>query len=134
MLFQVRTIFITGLPEDVKERELQNLCRWLPGFEASQLNFKAEKPMGFALFNSPHQAIAAKDILQDMLFDPEAKSVLHTEMAKKNLFVKRGHSHSIQFLFYFYGTITSQIMSFSQIMSVSLIQFNHTISACSGWR
>lgn len=92
MLFQVRTIFITGLPEDVKERELQNLCRWLPGFEASQLNFKAEKPMGFALFNSPHQAIAAKDILQDMLFDPEAKSVLHTEMAKKNLFVKRGHS------------------------------------------
>jgi hypothetical protein len=47
--------------------------------------------MGFALFSSPHQAIAAKDILQDMLFDPESKSVLHTEMAKKNLFVKRGH-------------------------------------------
>ncbi|CAJ2656530.1 unnamed protein product [Trifolium pratense] len=87
---EVRTIFITGLPEDVKERELQNLLRWLPGFEASQLNFKAEKPMGFALFSSPHQAIAAKDILQDMLFDPESKSVLHTEMAKKNLFVKRG--------------------------------------------
>ncbi|GAU16177.1 hypothetical protein TSUD_298070, partial [Trifolium subterraneum] len=87
---EVRTIFITGLPEDVRERELQNLLRWLPGFEASQLNFKAEKPMGFALFSSPHQAIAAKDILQDMLFDPESKSVLHTEMAKKNLFVKRG--------------------------------------------
>lgn len=51
--------------------------------------------MGFALFSSPHQAIAAKDILQDMLFDPDSKSVLHTEMAKKNLFVKRGNS--IQF-------------------------------------
>ncbi|XP_050894449.1 cell wall integrity protein scw1 isoform X2 [Lathyrus oleraceus] len=87
---EVRTIFITGLPEDVKEREIQNLLRWLPGFEASQLNFKAEKPMGFALFTSPHQAIAAKDILQEMLFDHESKSVLHTEMAKKNLFVKRG--------------------------------------------
>jgi len=87
---EVRTIFITGLPEDVKERELQNLLRWLPGFEASQLNFKAEKPMGFALFTAPHQALAAKDILQDMLFDPDTKSVLHTEMAKKNLFVKRG--------------------------------------------
>ncbi|KAL3007898.1 hypothetical protein AAZX31_07G003000 [Glycine max] len=87
---EVRTIFITGLPEDVKERELQNLLRWLPGFEASQLNFKAEKPMGFALFSAPHQALAAKDILQDMLFDPDTKSVLHTEMAKKNLFVKRG--------------------------------------------
>ncbi|QHO38727.1 RNA-binding protein with multiple splicing [Arachis hypogaea] len=40
---EVRTIFITGLPEDVKERELLNLMRWLPGFEASQLNFKAKK-------------------------------------------------------------------------------------------
>ncbi|KAE9584483.1 putative RNA recognition motif domain-containing protein [Lupinus albus] len=87
---EVRTIFITGLPEDVKERELMNLMRWLPGFEASQLNFKAEKPMGFALFASPHQAHSAKDILQDMLFDHQSKSVLHTEMAKKNLFLKRG--------------------------------------------
>ena len=25
-----------------------------------------------------------------MVFDAESKSVLHTEMAKKNLFVKRG--------------------------------------------
>ncbi|KAF7843154.1 U1 small nuclear ribonucleoprotein A [Senna tora] len=86
----VRTIFITGLPDDVKERELQNLLRWLPGYEASQVNFKGEKPMGFALFTAPQQAVAAKDILQDMVFDAETKSVLHTEMAKKNLFVKRG--------------------------------------------
>lgn len=28
--------------------------------------------------------------LQDLVFDAETKSVLHTEMAKKNLFVKRG--------------------------------------------
>lgn len=54
--------------------------------------------MGFALFSSPHQAIAAKDILQEMLFDHESKSVLHTEMAKKNLFVKRGHSIQLIFL------------------------------------
>ncbi|KAK9282471.1 hypothetical protein L1049_005389 [Liquidambar formosana] len=87
---EVRTIFITGLPEDVKERELQNLLRWLPGYEASQVNFKGEHPMGFALFSTPQFAIAAKDALQDMVFDSESKSVLHTEMAKKNLFVKRG--------------------------------------------
>ncbi|CAK9310542.1 unnamed protein product [Citrullus colocynthis] len=87
---EVRTIFITGLPEDVKERELQNLLRWLPGYEASQVNFKGEKPMGFALFSNAQFAIAAKDALQDMVFDAESKSVLHTEMAKKNLFVKRG--------------------------------------------
>ncbi|KAL8458825.1 hypothetical protein ACS0TY_035526 [Phlomoides rotata] len=87
---ELRTIFISGLPEDVKERELQNLLRWLPGYEASQLNFKGEHPMGFALFATGHHALAAKDALQDMLFDAESKSLLHTEMAKKNLFVKRG--------------------------------------------
>lgn len=61
---EVRTIFITGLPADVKERELHNLLRWLPGFEASQINFKGDQPMGFALFSTAHQAIAAKTALQ----------------------------------------------------------------------
>ncbi|KAM7275333.1 hypothetical protein ACFE04_017199 [Oxalis oulophora] len=87
---EVRTIFITGLPDDVKERELQNLLRWLPGYEASQVNFKGEKPMGFALFSSGQCAIAAREALQELIFDADSKSVLHTEMAKKNLFVKRG--------------------------------------------
>ncbi|OVA09432.1 RNA recognition motif domain [Macleaya cordata] len=87
---EVRTIFISGLPDDVKERELQNLLRWLPGYEASQVNFKGEQPMGFALFTNAQLALAARDALQEMVFDAESKSVLHTEMAKKNLFVKRG--------------------------------------------
>jgi hypothetical protein len=87
---QLRTIFIAGLPDDVKERELLNLLRWLPGYEASQVNFKGEKPMGFALFSTAQFAMAAKDTLQHMVFDAESKSVIHTEMAKKNLFVKRG--------------------------------------------
>ncbi|KAL8537871.1 hypothetical protein ACS0TY_012850 [Phlomoides rotata] len=87
---ELRTIFISGLPEDVKERELQNSLRWLPGYEASQVNYKGEHPMGFALFATSHHALAARDALQDMMFDAESTSVLHTEMAKKNLFVKRG--------------------------------------------
>uniref|UniRef100_A0A8R7VH37 RRM domain-containing protein n=1 Tax=Triticum urartu TaxID=4572 RepID=A0A8R7VH37_TRIUA len=86
---EVRTIFITGLPVDVKERELHNLLRWLPGFEASQINFKGDQPMGFALFSYAHHAIAAKAALQDLVFDAETKSALHIEMAKKNLFIKR---------------------------------------------
>ncbi|XP_009596215.1 uncharacterized protein [Nicotiana tomentosiformis] len=87
---EVRTIFISGLPQDVKERELVNLLRWLPGYEASQVNFKGEVPMGFALFSNHQFAIGAKDALQGLCFDTEAKCILHTEMAKKNLFVKRG--------------------------------------------
>ncbi|KAK9071845.1 hypothetical protein SSX86_008275 [Deinandra increscens subsp. villosa] len=43
---EVRVIFISGLPEDITERELQNFLRWLPGFEASQINFKVKVPMG----------------------------------------------------------------------------------------
>lgn len=62
--FQLRTIFIAGLPDDVKERELLNLLRWLPGYEASQVNFKGEKPMGFALFSTAQFALAARDALQ----------------------------------------------------------------------
>ncbi|KAH7564916.1 hypothetical protein JRO89_XS09G0069500 [Xanthoceras sorbifolium] len=46
--------------------------------------------MGFALFSTAQFAVAARDALQEMIFDAETKSVLHTEMAKKNLFVKRG--------------------------------------------
>ena len=30
---ELRTIFVTGFPQDVRERELMNLCRFMPGFE-----------------------------------------------------------------------------------------------------
>jgi hypothetical protein len=36
-----------------------------------------------------------------MVFDAESKSVLHTEMAKKNLFVKRGAQTQTQTQFHF---------------------------------
>lgn len=38
-----------------------------------------------------------------MVFDAESKSVLHTEMAKKNLFVKRGEL----FVFLFFQSLFS---------------------------
>ena len=60
----MRTIFVLGFPPDVKERELLNLLRWWPGYEASQMNFKGEQPMGFALFSSAAMAMSARDALQ----------------------------------------------------------------------
>ncbi|KAE8666092.1 Small nuclear ribonucleoprotein family protein [Hibiscus syriacus] len=87
---KVRTIFISGLPTDVKERELQNLLRWLPDFEALQVSFKGKESKGFALFSTAKFAVAAKDTLQEMVFDAKLKSLLHIEMAKKNLVVKKG--------------------------------------------
>lgn len=35
-LDEVRTIFVTGFPLDVKERELNNLMRFLPGYEVKK--------------------------------------------------------------------------------------------------
>lgn len=31
---------MTGFPPDVKERELNNMLRFMPGYEASQMNYK----------------------------------------------------------------------------------------------
>lgn len=86
--------------------------------------------MGFALFSTAQFALAAKDTLQvsllliivdlnpfylhlitytvfgmqHLVFDAESKSVIHTEMAKKNLFVKRGqlYLYDIKGLYFFY--------------------------------
>eukprot|EP00897_Mesotaenium_endlicherianum_P003737 jgi/Mesen1/3391/ME000192S02556 len=91
---EIRTIFILGFPPDVKERELHNLLRWWPEFEASQMNFKGDQPMGFALFSSATMAMAARDSLQNLVFDAELNSVLRVEMAKKNLFMKQGSDES----------------------------------------
>lgn len=40
LLWTRRTVFITGFPNDVKERELNNMLRFMPGYEASQMNWK----------------------------------------------------------------------------------------------
>lgn len=89
LMEEVRTIFVLGFPKDVKERELQNLLRWWPGYEASQINFKGDQAMGFALFSTSQMAMQARDALQNLVFDAETNSILRSEMAKKNLYVKR---------------------------------------------
>lgn len=83
---EVRTVFITGFPQDVKERELNNLLRFLPGYEASQMNWKNGQAQGFALFTSMATARAAIDAISQLCFD-EA-SVLRCEMAHKNMYLK----------------------------------------------
>ncbi|GBG87938.1 hypothetical protein CBR_g46305 [Chara braunii] len=50
--------------------------------------------MGFALFSSATLALAARDALQNLVFDVETNSVLRAEMAKKNLYVKRAYDAS----------------------------------------
>lgn len=80
-----RTIFISGFPADCKERELNNLMRFLPGYEASQMNSARGLPQGFALFSSGALAHSACKAINQLCFDDT--SVLRCEMARKNMYV-----------------------------------------------
>ncbi|KAL6747504.1 hypothetical protein V8C86DRAFT_1799554 [Haematococcus lacustris] len=83
---EVRTVFMTGFPADMKERELNNLMRFVPGYEASQMNWKNGQAQGFALFASAAHARAACGQIQQLVFDDNC--VLRCEMARKNMYIK----------------------------------------------
>lgn len=86
---ELRTLFLTGFPADVKERELNNLLRFLPGYEASQLHVagaKSAQAQGFALFDSGASAQNALRSISNLVF--EEGTVLRCEMARKNMYIK----------------------------------------------
>ncbi|KAK6914771.1 RNA recognition motif domain [Dillenia turbinata] len=72
----INTLFISGLPDDVKPREIHNLFRRRPGFDSCQLNHQS--------------AIAALQSLNGVRFDPETGASLHIELARSNSRRKRG--------------------------------------------
>lgn len=47
---EVRTLFIAGLPEDVKAREIYNLFREFPGYESSHLRTNASTQVFFKFY------------------------------------------------------------------------------------
>mmetsp|Transcript_18014 Transcript_18014/g.32892 ORF Transcript_18014/g.32892 Transcript_18014/m.32892 type:complete len:263 (-) Transcript_18014:1965-2753(-) len=83
---EIRTIFITGFPKDVKDRELNNLLRFLPGYSASQLTWKNDQAQGFALFETGQNAQTACTIITGTEFDESC--FLRCEMARKNMFTR----------------------------------------------
>ncbi|OMJ18290.1 Cell wall integrity protein scw1 [Smittium culicis] len=102
-LEEITTIFVVGFPEDMKEREFQNMFTFSSGFEAATLklptsedydkeaaNNAKKQIIGFAKFRSRLEALEARDILTGRKVDAEFNSVLKAEMAKKNLHTKRG--------------------------------------------
>ncbi|KXZ46573.1 hypothetical protein GPECTOR_42g782 [Gonium pectorale] len=88
---EIRTVFMTGFPPNVHERELANLVFCLPGVLASQMNTRPATggaPQGFVLFSTGAQAQAAIRMLHDMEF--ETGCHLRCELAHKNMYVKDG--------------------------------------------
>ncbi|KAF7130350.1 hypothetical protein RHSIM_Rhsim10G0113800 [Rhododendron simsii] len=88
---QVRTLFVAGLPEDVKPREIYNLFHEFPGYESSHLRSptSSSQPFAFAVFMDQQSAVAAIQALNGMVFDLEKGSTLYVDLAKSNSRSKR---------------------------------------------
>lgn len=88
---EVRTLFIAGLPEDVKPREIYNLFREFPGYESSHLRSpnNTSQAFAFAVFVNQQSAIMAMHALNGMIFDLEKGSTLYIDLAKSNSRAKR---------------------------------------------
>ncbi|XP_078004725.1 RNA-binding protein with multiple splicing isoform X2 [Phascolarctos cinereus] len=83
-LCTVRTLFVSGLPLDIKPRELYLLFRPFKGYEGSLIKLTSKQPVGFVSFDSRSEAEAAKNALNGIRFDPEIPQTLRLEFAKAN--------------------------------------------------
>ncbi|KAI9209695.1 uncharacterized protein BJ171DRAFT_417980, partial [Polychytrium aggregatum] len=101
----ITTIFVVGFPEDMQEREFQNMFTFSSGFEAATLKIPSpgeseesggrKQIIGFAKFRTRHEAQEARDLLTGRKVDAERGCILKAEMAKKNLHTKRGLSNDL---------------------------------------
>ncbi|KAJ4714829.1 putative RNA binding protein [Melia azedarach] len=91
---ELRTLFVAGLPDDVKPREIYNLFRDFPGYESSHLRSPSQnsQPFAFAVFSDQQSAIGAMYALNGMVFDLEKGSTLHIDLAKTNSRSKRSRT------------------------------------------
>ncbi|XP_023513427.1 U2 small nuclear ribonucleoprotein B'' 2 [Cucurbita pepo subsp. pepo] len=82
----INTLFISGLPDDVKAREIHNLFRRRPGFDSCQLKYtgRGNQVVAFATFYNHQSAVTALHALNGVKFDPQSGSVLHIELARSN--------------------------------------------------
>ncbi|KAI8592924.1 hypothetical protein BDZ88DRAFT_448965 [Geranomyces variabilis] len=104
---EITTIFVVGFPDDMLEREFQNMFTFSSGFEAATLKVPSttdsddgmgmpnarKQIIGFAKFRTRLDALEARDVLSGRKVDAERGCVLKAEMAKKNLHTKRGLSN-----------------------------------------
>ncbi|KAG0611319.1 hypothetical protein M758_7G132000 [Ceratodon purpureus] len=91
---EVKTLFLSGLPDDIKEREIYNLFRNFDGYESCQLKYSGRgyQIVAFAVFTDQATALKAKEELNGLKFDPQTGAVLHIELARANSRTKRSRS------------------------------------------
>ncbi|KXS13953.1 hypothetical protein M427DRAFT_136057 [Gonapodya prolifera JEL478] len=94
---EICTLFVVGFPEDIQEREFQNMFIFSPGFEAAALKKPEEEDpvmrrqiIGFVKFRTKQDALEARDILTGRKVDAHRGSTLKADLARKNLHTRRG--------------------------------------------
>ncbi|KAJ7297434.1 hypothetical protein O6H91_Y384400 [Diphasiastrum complanatum] len=90
----VKTLFLAGLPDDVKEREIYNLFRPHSGYQSCQLKYTGRgcQLVAFVVFSDHASAVAAKEALNGHTFDPQTGETLHVELARADSRSKRSRS------------------------------------------
>jgi len=81
---EIRTLFLTGLPDDIKEREIHNLFRFVPGYEGCRLSTVNSRPVSFAVFHSRESASNAIQQFNGIKFDPDFEHYLGVDFARAN--------------------------------------------------
>ncbi|KAK9099126.1 hypothetical protein Syun_026171 [Stephania yunnanensis] len=96
----INTLFVSGLPDDIKPREIHNLFRRRPGFDFCQLKYtgRGNQVVAFATFFNHPSAIAAMHALNGVLFDPQTGATLHIELARSNSRPKRLRGTEVYFV------------------------------------
>lgn len=61
---KVKTLFVSGLPSNVREREIYLLFRGCKGYEGCVLNTTGKQPVCFVVFKSHKAALKAMEQLQ----------------------------------------------------------------------
>uniref|UniRef100_A0A0E0L7X4 RRM domain-containing protein n=1 Tax=Oryza punctata TaxID=4537 RepID=A0A0E0L7X4_ORYPU len=82
----VLTLFVAGLPDDVKPREIHNLFSRRPGFDHCLLEYtgRGNQVVAFVSFVSHQAALSAMSALNGTVFDPDTVDRLHIELAKSS--------------------------------------------------
>jgi hypothetical protein len=90
-----KTLFLSGLPDDVREREIHNFFRFFHGYEGCSLSESRKEESGskqcvaFVSFTDRGSAVQAMRCVKNVQFDPSLPQVLRVDFAKSDTKVKR---------------------------------------------
>lgn len=90
----LKTLFVSGLPIDITERELFHIFNRCAGFEDCRLQIKTSSPVAFVSFFSGTDASKALNQMNGYSLDPENQRQMRCEMAKANMKPKRSRDAS----------------------------------------